>query len=271
MNNTEKRRAFNKELNAQRKRLARIRQGTLDDVVKELEFALARVTNILRRSPTDYQAWLLPQLEAEIRAVLNAVGAAAGDVVGQSIADSWDLGIQFIDSPLKSAGISVAAVLPAVDARQLVNLRHFGTSKIKDITAEIASKINTQLVLAVTGAQPVHDSIQVITHLFEVSDKERALRVVRTELGRAFSTSTQQRLAQAAELLPGMKKQWRKSGKLHARPTHVAANDQIQDVDEPFSVGGVLMMHPHDPAAPAAEVINCGCTALPYMESWELS
>jgi hypothetical protein len=32
----------------------------------------------------------------------------------------------------------------------------------------------------------------------------------------------------------------------------------------------VELMHPRDPAAPAAETINCGCESLPYMESWKV-
>jgi hypothetical protein len=29
-------------------------------------------------------------------------------------------------------------------------------------------------------------------------------------------------------------------------------------------------MYPKDPAAPAGETINCGCTAISYMASWEV-
>jgi uncharacterized protein with gpF-like domain len=68
-----------------------------------------------------------------------------------------------------------------------------------------------------------------------------------------------------------MKKQWRRSGKLHSRPEHDAADGQIVDVDKPFIVGGVALMFPRDPAAPIGETINCGCESLPWMESWEMS
>jgi hypothetical protein len=30
-------------------------------------------------------------------------------------------------------------------------------------------------------------------------------------------------------------------------------------------------MFPHDPAAPAGETINCGCTALPWKAEWEVA
>jgi hypothetical protein len=86
----------------------------------------------------------------------------------------------------------------------------------------------------------------------------------------------QQRLEQAAELVPGLQKQWRRSGKIHSRWQHDAMDGVVADVGQPFKVptkqlgGFVNMMHPHDPAAPAAEVINCGCLARPWRSTWGL-
>ena len=77
----------------------------------------------------------------------------------------------------------------------------------------------------------------------------------------AFSVATQERQTQAAEILPGLKKQWRRSGKVHSRTAHDLADGQIVDVDKPFMVGGVPLMYPRDPKAPAKETINCGCVS----------
>jgi hypothetical protein len=40
-------------------------------------------------------------------------------------------------------------------------------------------------------------------------------------------------------------------------------------LDKPFIINGVEMMHPHDPKAPAAEIINCGCRALYRPRDWK--
>jgi len=270
MNNTEKRRAFNKELTAQRRRLSKIRQNAIDGLTDNLAAALIQIRAVLGSNPSDFQSFLLPQLEAQIQSIMQSVSAKSSTLVEQSILDAWETGIEIIDGPLRQAGIGVSVMLPALDTRQLLNIQRFGSSKIKSISAELGAKINTQLGLAMMGAQPVSDALTVITSMVEDGDRERALRIVRTEMGRAYSSASQQRLALAGKYLPGLQKQWRKSGKLHARPSHVAADNQIRDIDEPFAVGGYLMMHPHDPTAPAAEVINCGCTALPYMASWDV-
>ena len=87
---------------------------------------------------------------------------------------------------------------------------------------------------------------------------------------RAIAAATQARQEQAAKALPGLKKQWRPSGKIHSRPAHDAADGQVRAVDEPFLVNGVPLLYPRDPAAPAAETVNCGCASLPMMESWEV-
>lgn len=271
MNDTEKRRAFNKELTAQRRRLSRIRQEAIDGLTTTLQAALVRIRGVIGNSPSDFQSFLLPQLETQISEILLSVGNNSAEIVKQSLLDSWETGIQIIDAPLRQAGLAVSVLLPAIDTRQLLNMQTFGTGKIQSVSADIAAKINTQLGLTVLGAQSVDDSLTVITHLLDETDRERALRIVRTEMGRAYSSATQQRFGQASRVLPGLKKQWRKSGKIQARPSHLAANNQIRDVDDHFSIGGVPMLHPHDPAAPAAEVINCGCTALPYMESWDIA
>jgi hypothetical protein len=94
---------------------------------------------------------------------------------------------------------------------------------------------------------------------------------VRNELGRVWSDATQERQTQASARLPGLQKQWRRSGKIHSRPTHNIAEGQIRNVDEPFLVDGVELMFPRDLTGPPAETINCGCSSLPFMASWEVS
>lgn len=271
MNDSERRRAFNKELTAQRRRLNTIRLDTINGLTSTLQEALVKIRQVLGNSPSEFQSFLLPELEAQINAIFQAVANRSSTLVEQSLLDSWETGIQIIDSPLRQAGIGVSVLLPAVDSRQILNIQRFGASKIKGIAAETAAKINTQLGLVVLGAQPVNDALTVITNLVEDGDRERSLKIVRTEMGRAYSSATHQRMHLAAKRLPGLQKQWRKSGKLHARPSHVAADGQIKNINDFFNVGGHLMLHPHDPTAPPGEVINCGCTALPYMAHWEVS
>ena len=98
-------------------------------------------------------------------------------------------------------------------------------------------------------------------------------------LGRAYATASQLRATEAQKHVPGLKKQWRRSGKIHSRRKHDLTDGQIRPVDQPFLLGtgaviegqeggGIRIMHPHDPKAPPSETINCGCISLPYMDEW---
>ena len=55
---------------------------------------------------------------------------------------------------------------------------------------------------------------------------------------------------------------------------HLEALRQGADacIDKPFDLpNGVKLMFPRDPSGPVAETINCGCTSLPFMDSWEVA
>ena len=60
-------------------------------------------------------------------------------------------------------------------------------------------------------------------------------------------------------------KEWLATGDGRTRDSHAAANGQVVDIDQPFTVGGAAMQYPGDPNAPLSEVANCRCTVLPVL------
>lgn len=150
--------------------------------------------------------------------------------------------------------------LAAIDTRQLDAIRGFLTGRMTDISTTMANQINTQLGLVAIGAETLAGATAAIARILHVGGvqggRRRPLTIIRTELGRAYSIAAQQRRAQAAEVLPGLKKLWRRSGKLHSRHGHYLADGQIRAVDEPFIANGLELMFRRDPAGPAQET---GC------------
>lgn len=247
-----------------------ILRGSANELTRLLRTALADIRGILAAQPSDYQRWYLPQLKQSIEQALAQFERAASSSLGSSAARAYEAGQSLIDLPIETGGVRVSALLPNVDTRQLQAMRTFMVDRIGDISDTVARKIAGDLGLVVIGAQSPSDAIGHIAGIID-GGRSRAITIVRTEVGRAFSTAANERMRQAKEVLPGLKKQWRRSGKIHSRLHHDTIDGQVKGVDEPFVLGnGVRIMYPRDPSAPPAETINCGCESLPYMDSWSV-
>jgi len=279
VNDKERNKKFSKERAKIIKGKTAIQRDTLAEIERLLKLAGTQISATLAATPTDYQAWNLPQLQNAVNTAMSDIGQLSAQEVSGASNKIWQQGIDLIDKPVAAAGLEIAAVLPAIDTRQLIAMRTFMTGRMTDISMTIANSVNSELGLVAIGAKSQQDAINNITGFLK-SGRSRAITVLRTELGGAFSVATQQRMTQAAEILPGLKKQWRRSGKIHSRQSHDAADGQIVDQDKPFrlsakvgtatATGAVVLMFPRDPAAPVGERVNCGCESLPFMDDWEV-
>jgi len=153
-------------------------------------------------------------------------------------------------------------------------MQKFLTGKMKDVSEDVINKVNAELAQVLLGIKTPYDVAKQIGELTGGGLK-RGTTIVRTEVGRAFSVASHERMTQAAAVIPELKKQWRRSGKVHSRLEHDMADGQIRAVSEPFLIGngagGVdSVMYPRDPKAPARQTINCGCTSLPYSPDWAM-
>lgn len=245
-------------------------------VIDQLKAARALILEQLAAQPGDFAQWRLPQLLEQIEAVLaGALGRAAG-VADQGLRAAWQQGEDFVDKPLAAGGLNVEIQLPVLDTTVLQQMRAFTAMRFKDVATEAATKISRQLGLVTLGAQTPFEAIKQIQTLLGNESPRRATTIVRTEVSRAFALASDQRLTQAAKVVPGLGKQWRRSGKIHSRWTHDLMDGQVVEAGKTFKVpsmdGGFdLMQHPHDPTAPADQNINCGCVALPYRASWAVA
>ncbi len=279
MNGQDKQNVFDKSAKQEAKQLAAIQAQTRDEIAALLKQAYADAVEILKNQPTDYQQWYYPQVKNNIGQALADLGAATGAAATAGQQTAWEAGRDLVDKPFAAAGVAVKAMLPAINTSQLLAMQAFMTGKMQDVSAEALAKINTQLGLTMIGGQGVEDAIKGIQDAHTMSRK-RATIIVRTELGRAYATASQLRMEQSAERLPNLKKQWRRSGKIHSRRSHDFTDGQIRPVKKPFIIGtgaviegqegsGPRLMYPHDPKAPASETVNCGCMSIPYMDEWK--
>lgn len=271
MTDAERNKRFRRARTDAIRRRTAIQRDTAAEIRRILQLALGTIRVTLSGAPTDFQAFQLPLLQREILRILADTGDQAAAAVSTAAGQAWDAGQAHIDGPLEAGGVRIAALAPALDTAQLAAMRAFMTERIRDVTTAAANKINAELGLALIGSQTTGEAIGKIAGILTRGGRDRALTIARTELARTYSVAAHERMLQAGQLLPGLKKQWRRSGKIHSRLNHDLTDGQVRERDELFELAnGVKVLHPHHPAAPAAEVINCGCVALPRVDSWEV-
>lgn len=246
-----------------------------------IEQALLAIVAQLARAPTDYQQWVLPRLAEGVQRVGTELAAQLGTRAADGLRQAWLLGERAVTQPLAAAAPfelrqAPLAMLPAPDLRQLRALQAVTTDRIMGATAEMVQKVNHELGMVTLGVQSPHEAMQAVQQVLPDRTKSEVRGIVTSNLGTAFNTASFQALQAQAARDPAIKKQWRRSGKLHSRWNHDLADGQVQAVDEPFVLqagngkGTVSLMYPADPAAPVGEVIHCGCVALPWKEGWKM-
>ncbi len=254
---------------------ARLLLGANDKVLGLLRHALTQVQQQLAGQPADWQQWQLTRLRDQLETVLAATGQQAGLAVSLALRDGWQQGEDVVDKPLAAAGMGVEMRLGALDARILGAMQTFGVDRMRAVTADAAAKIGQQLGLVTIGGVTPFGAMQAVNAILGGEAERRAATIVRTEVSRAFAVAADDRLVQAAPLVPGLGKQWRRSGKIHSRWTHDLMDGQVVEAGQSFKVpnpgGGFDMMKcPHDTKAPAEQVINCGCISIPWLKTWQV-
>lgn len=268
MTDAERDREYRRAQNAILKRRAALLKQTQAEVVELLKRASRDIKLVLAEAPSEYQAWYLPQLQAEIDRATTWLGNQSATVLTGAADEAWSLGQAFVTEPLAAGGLSLVGKIPLLDPSQLLAMRAFMVDRIKDVSAVAASAIKSELGMVVIGERPISDAIgNVQKHLGDAS-RTRATTIARTEVSRVFGVAANDRIQQAVEAGVEMDKVWRRSGKLHPRISHALADGQRVAHDQPFLVDGVAIMYPHDPAAPASHTINCGCVMIPRPRGW---
>lgn len=138
---------------------------------------------------------------------------------------------------------------------------------INDVTREEAKRIIQKVIaegqMRGLSEQNIADEIErQVPKEMTRSAVFRATTIARTETHGAANWSS---LEEAKPLAGDLVKVWGAFIDERTRSSHVAADGQTRELDQPFDVGGYALMTPSDPNAPmsaAGEVINCRCTVL---------
>ncbi len=149
--------------------------------------------------------------------------------------------------------------LPSQDATQFLEDR---ANLLANVPDEIHTEIMQSIEQGLAGGESRRQLMARISTAFDEIGKSRAETIANTETAAAFNYARDKAMREAGVT----HKRWLHSQSpliQEPRPTHVEADGQVMPIDEPFDIGGVLMMHPGDESARPEEVINCHCVAIP--------
>ncbi len=144
-------------------------------------------------------------------------------------------------------------VMPAAQVQTAIALRE---NRLRNAGAQVWERVRRDLQKAIDEGAPNRELAAAVKQSFKGISDQRAVTIAQTETTVVYETGRDMVFREAGVQWT----QWLHSGlSEHARPTHQAAHGQIREVGEPFDIGGVPMMFPGDPDAPADEVICCKC------------
>lgn len=235
------------------------------------QLSIARKEIAATVASTDWELYHLPKLKKAVDSAMRDFASRYAGELGKDQKDFWKFGQEMVDAPINAAGITVA--IPAIDTAVLVAMQTFSAHLVKSLGADAAAKIYNEMAMGLMGQKTPFEVMQAVgTNLKDKgifsSIAARAETITRQECGRILEAASQERMKAAAEVVPGLKKQWQHGVSRVPRVSHIAAVGQIQDVNEPFMVGGEALMYPRDPAGSPGNTINCSCYTVPYMGGW---
>jgi hypothetical protein len=252
--------------------IAKAEQMTDDQVVKAIQFLdRARKEVAATVGTTDWQLYHLPQLKTAIERAMQEFASKYGIELTRDQSQFWNFGQQMVDDPLRTVGIMAA--IPAIDTTIFGAMQNYSKHLIDSLGVDATNKIYSEFAAGLIGQKTPFDVMQAVGN--NLDDKgifnsiaARAEMITRQECGRILEEASQARMEAAATVVPGLKKQWKHGESRIPRVTHLAAVDQIRDVNEPFDVGGEALMYPRDISGSPGNTINCSCYKVPYMSEW---
>lgn len=242
-------------------------------VMKIMAELKRQVVTELATAPADsFGASRLRQTLTAIDAHLAAWETQTTREVTGLLNDSWEAGKEMLPQMAEAAGVQVGRFW--ISTHQLDALKEFTLGRFAHVRTDASARIRAEVTLGVLGQKTPQEVTAAVAgelgspSIFR-SIEARAETITKTEMGRAYSMATQKSMESAEDVLPELQKMWLHAGHpKRARIYHLNIHGLTVPTAEKFLVGNIGMMHPRDPLAPASEVINCGCTHVPYLPEW---
>lgn len=259
------------------------RRARLEDAAAREQL---RVLRLLRRDilraileAQGFRAWRLQQMLAVVDVEIAQYMPQATRATAQATRLAWRYGIEIVDASLGASGVSLPS-LYGVSPSLLSAVVDVTTDQTRRIWSELGASLKGHIRRVTLGVEDPFEAMVRVAKLIRDpktfgTPMNRAEAIVRTEVNRAFSVASQDRMEQSNERMGGgLKKWWLTAEDARVRPDHADAGARYRPkgspgpiaVSKPFIVGGEKLMFPRDPAGSAAQTIQCRCVSVPYVE-----
>ena len=137
------------------------------------------------------------------------------------------------------------------------------------IAATLIRDLKEELIAGIRTGERISDLERRVHRLLVDDAADRINKIARTEVPAAFNAGS---LTAYKHSGVATHKEWLSARDERVRGdrpgdrfSHIAADGQIVPLDQPFDVGGELLMFPGDPNASAGNRVRCRCTMLPVV------
>lgn len=208
---------------------------------------------------------LLSAIDREIA----AFGGAAQRAATAATEQAYGLGLEL-------ARLAVGDIYLVGVSREILRAAiEVTTDQIRDVWGELGSRLKVIVRRAALGVTDPYKAMTALARI--IRDPKtfgrafwRAETIIRTEVSRTFSISSQSELERAAAAGVTVRKYWLTAQDERVRDTHRRAGENYAKADaiawdQAFIVGGEALRYPLDPNGSAEETINCRCVSVPVV------
>lgn len=221
---------------------------------------------VLRPMGAEVAARYRPSAEAEALSVVSAAQPRLADALAKrTLQTALIFGERALDRLERLLPKSYAPALHTKGFRDIFELaisqwvELHALSRVVTITATLFDAVRGVLGEAADGGLGEAQTARMIRDRIGDISLTNAARIARTEMHTAASVGSDE-AARSTGL--HMVKEWAAAEDTRTRFSHALADGQLVQLNEPFTVGGALLMIPGDPTGPAKEIINCRCAVL---------
>lgn len=266
--------AYAQRMQAALGELQALHKVNLEAMLKTLQDAQAELNRQMGKHLTTYGQFNVKEMSAIVEAQIRDVKAELRRVTKGSFRSAVELSGRMHAPALEALGITeYAAEIRGLDATQLATMSRMSFDMIDDLGRATATQVKNAVLLGAMGTKNPVEVMQMVGASLE--DKSifrtmslRAEHIVRTETNRVYDVATQGRLMQSADIAGTdriQKQWWYGHFAKYARHSHMAMHGEVADVNARFSNG---LMFPHEPGAPASEVVSCKCHQVAYVPGY---